>query len=125
MKTIHGLLSFIYGLTTNYAVTYCYDYCLTDSTCCNTQISDDVIYCYGYLACGSTEITATNTVLCDGFRACSYSDQIESTGGHVLCSISHHYTLYIMNDSILTSITKSMVYTVFVVVIVAVGVSSQ
>ena len=124
MKAIHGLVFFIYCSTTNYAITYCYDYFLTDSTCYNTQISDDIIYCYGYSACRFTEITATGTVRCDGYRACSNSNQIES-GGMVLCYIQHHDTLYIMNDSILTSITKYMIYTVFVMVLVAVRVSIQ
>ena len=108
MKAIHGLISFIYCLTTNYASTYCNDYYLTDSTCFNTQISDDYVYCYGYRACSQTEITATYTVRCDGRYACSNSDQIESTGGSVLCYITYHDTLNIMNDSILTSIPKSI-----------------
>ena len=86
MKAIHGLISLIYCLTTNYAYTYCNDYYLTDPTCYDTQISDDNVYCFGYKACTGTEITATVNIYCSGFRACSYSNQIESTGGSVLCS---------------------------------------
>ena len=56
----------------------------TDTTCYNTAINDNIVKCYGYGSCKYTEITATSTISCDGYEACSESDEIKSTGS-IMC----------------------------------------
>ena len=87
-----SLLLLISGLSVNQATTTCYEYFGSDTTCYNTAISDDYVYCYGYGSCLYTEITASATVNCDGYYGCAYSDSIESTGSSVLSFIETMYT---------------------------------
>ena len=79
-----GLFSFIYGLAGNSASTTCADPGQS-SSCYQTAIDDDRVFCYGYTSCFLTEIEATTIVKCDGSLACVGSDEIEATSGSMLC----------------------------------------
>ena len=81
-----GLLSFIFGLSVNNAITSCHDY-YTSSSCYDpdTTLTDNYVYCYGDKSCYQTEIEATDDIKCLGYASCSFSDGMESTGGSMLC----------------------------------------
>ena len=53
---------------------FCTSLCEEYEECASTTVSDDVIDCYGYESCYSSDLTCTDTCYCEGYFGCWHAD---------------------------------------------------
>ena len=92
------ILSFISCLTLNHAAILCYDkQPLSDCALTVIDVNGpyDIVICRGYRTCAFTEITTSQEIYCGGYFACTWSEEIESTGSSVLCFSIRYFDKYL------------------------------